>query len=89
MIKVKEQTEVASIQCKNCKDIIYSRDHHDFRSCSCRDVSIDGGFNYVKICFKSGEEVPKITKIMINASKKQLFDDWNKRKNKFGLIKNT
>jgi len=31
---------VKAIRCLMCKDIVYSRTAHDFRRCSCRNVSI-------------------------------------------------
>lgn len=36
------------LQCKLCQDIIESRDVHDFVSCSCRKVFIDGGREYCR-----------------------------------------
>jgi hypothetical protein len=68
-----------------CKDIIFSRTRHDYRSCSCGEVSIDGGHHYVKICFKT--KMPVIIDKFINVTEQELYDDWNYRKNKFGLIK--
>ena len=38
---------VNAIQCPRCGDTIYSRTRHDYRSCSCGSVSIDGGFDYM------------------------------------------
>jgi hypothetical protein len=35
-----------AIFCKHCKNIIYSRSRHDYRSCDCGKCSIDGGFSY-------------------------------------------
>jgi len=32
-----------AIYCKNCKDTIESKSHHDFKYCSCGKVGIDGG----------------------------------------------
>ena len=36
------------IRCKHCGDIIESKSVHDFKSCSCGKVSIDGGKSYLK-----------------------------------------
>jgi len=43
--------KINAIQCKKCLDIIYSRNQHDYRKCSCLDdyVAIDGGNEYCKI----------------------------------------
>lgn len=37
------------IQCLSCGDIIESRHRHDFKSCSCGAVAIDGGYDYQHI----------------------------------------
>lgn len=37
-----------SVRCKKCDSIIYSRYTHDFHSCDCGAISIDGGFEYCR-----------------------------------------
>ena len=39
-------------QCKLCKDIIESKHRHDFVTCKCGKLSVDGGYDYIK---RSGE----------------------------------
>jgi len=78
-------TKVNAIKCKKCNDIVYSRARHDFRLCSCESVAIDGGFDYCKISANPGEY--ELIELEVNASKKQLFDDWSETVGKFGLIK--
>jgi len=80
-------TEVKAIECPNCKDIIFSRANHDFRSCSCKAVSIDGGFECKKVSWDTNFPLPKEITLTINQTKKELYDDWNLYKDKFGLIK--
>ncbi len=41
-----------SIKCKHCKQIINSRHVHDYKSCKCGKVAVDGGLDYLK---RSGE----------------------------------
>lgn len=41
-----------SIQCLECGDIIESKDRHDYVSCRCGNVSVDGGTDYLKRGFK-------------------------------------
>jgi hypothetical protein len=43
------------IRCKKCGDTIESKHRHDFRSCSCGSVSIDGGRDYTRILWPGGE----------------------------------
>ena len=39
------------IRCKHCNDIIESKHRHDFVSCSCGAVAVDGGTTYLRRCF--------------------------------------
>jgi hypothetical protein len=34
--------------CDSCKDVIYSSYRHDMAYCSCGDVFVDGGFDYMR-----------------------------------------
>ena len=45
------------IQCNFCKDIIESVHRHDFVSCFCSRVSVDGGKDYLKRCFVESPEI--------------------------------
>ncbi len=38
----------AKIECLKCGDIIESMFRHDFRWCSCRNIFIDGGNDYLR-----------------------------------------
>jgi hypothetical protein len=35
-------------QCKLCGDILTSTSHHDYQTCSCGEISVDGGKSYIK-----------------------------------------
>ena len=35
-------------QCKRCLDIIESKSRHDYVTCSCGNLSVDGGTEYLK-----------------------------------------
>ena len=37
-------------QCKKCNDIIWSGNRHDFKTCSCGAISVDGGMAYIRRC---------------------------------------
>ena len=39
---------VNKIRCKKCGDIIESKTVHDFKSCTCGAVSVDGGHDYLR-----------------------------------------
>ena len=40
-----------AIRCKACGDVIESKTEHDFHTCSCGRVSVDGGHNYLRRTF--------------------------------------
>ena len=37
-----------SIRCNKCNDIIQSNSRHDFQSCQCGAVAVDGGLDYLR-----------------------------------------
>lgn len=41
------------IKCNHCGDIIESKHVHDYKSCSCGTVAVDGGHYYLRRCFKN------------------------------------
>lgn len=51
MEKIKTIIIKNMIRCKKCGDIIESRHRHDFVTCSCGEVSVDGGHDYLRRCF--------------------------------------
>jgi hypothetical protein len=80
---------VNCVQCPNCLDIIYSRAHHDYMSCSCGQVVIDGGNledSYIRTTFSSNNS-PPIFKLILPQIEETLYNDWNQNGNKFGRIK--
>lgn len=79
------KTKVNAIQCRGCSDIIYSRARHDFRTCSCGNCSIDGGFDYMKISFGYNGYIN--IPLEIKVTEKDLWEDWNSGKDCYGLIK--
>ena len=39
---------VNKIRCLKCGDVLESKHRHDFKSCSCKSISIDGGHDYLR-----------------------------------------
>lgn len=74
--------KIQTITCPSCKDEIYSRAHHDFRYCSCGEVSVDGGREYTKIGYK--KEIPQFQERELDITEQELYNDWNKRIDKYG-----
>ena len=44
----KEEIISNKIKCKKCGDIIESKSTNDYKRCSCGDVAVDGGKDYLK-----------------------------------------
>jgi len=69
-----------------CQYIVFSRSRHDFRRCKCESVSIDGGFDYNKVSYTPSVEYKMVSAQILDESitKKDLYNDWNKRLNIYG-----
>lgn len=55
---------VKGIECPHCKDRVYSRSVHDFRSCECGKSFVDGGKEYLR---KGGNPIPATVDIEIES----------------------
>lgn len=58
-----------AIQCPSCKDVIYSVMRHDFRSCECGKVSVDGGRDYIKTRFKKERPIHGVINLLTDEFK--------------------
>jgi hypothetical protein len=79
------QLMVNAIECPICKNVIYSRARHDLRTCSCGACHVDGGRDYQRVGFK-GPTPPRSVEIGVLATERELYDDWNFRREKYGRI---
>lgn len=79
--------KVSAIKCLGCGDIIYSRARHDWHRCSCGKTFIDGGFDYMRVGWdeETGYEHADIE--LEGVTEEDLYDDWNKKIDKYGTIK--
>ena len=77
--------KITALKCLVCGSIVYSRARHDFHWCPCKSVAIDGGqVDYIKVN-GNFEDYEMIT-IEVDVTLKELYNDWNKEINKYGLI---
>lgn len=53
MIYTREIIIANKAKCRICGDIIQSLHRHDFRSCSCGEISVDGGHSYLRRAVKT------------------------------------
>lgn len=47
--------------CHKCENVIYSKYRHDFQTCRCESISIDGGKDYIKVSAMSNAEYEHVT----------------------------
>ena len=76
---------IKAIECNECRDVIYSRTHQDFRQCSCGNISVDGGLQYFKYNANPAS-LFKVKKIQIDATIDELYNDYDSMNDRFGLI---
>lgn len=89
MAEAADGINIKALICPRCHDTIFSRATHDFRTCSCGGVFIDGGFDYCRFGITDPAIDPKTiawTDIFVKISKKELHDDWKTGKDMFGLM---
>ena len=88
-MKKKEKLKIKAIKCPKCKEVIFSRARHDFHYCSCNSLYVDGGFDYLRYGGKEDAfDNVEFIDLELDVTKKELYDDWNKKINKFGVIAN-
>lgn len=80
--------KINAIKCKGCGDIVFSRAVHDMRFCHCCKTAQDGGFLYQKIAFDPDIGYEHVD-IDLPVTKEELYDDWNKGLDKFGVVYET
>lgn len=84
------KVRVWTITCPQCGKEMYSRAPHDYRLCGCpAQTMVDGGFTgycrYGGLYFILVRD--SFRHRFIEATRQELYDDWNKRINRFGTIK--
>jgi len=78
------KTKVDGYICPKCSSLVFSRTRHDYRPCPCGDIAVDGGFEYNRVTYKHAS--PKHTIYEIDVSKRELYDDWNRRFDRYGVV---
>ena len=48
-------------QCRVCLDTIESKSGHDFKSCKCGEISVDGGLGYLRRLFKDRNNIIELS----------------------------
>ena len=78
-------TKVNASICPNCLDLIFSRSRHDCHHCSCKEIYIDGGFDYARGGWTN--EFPYQVVYEIEQSKNDLYKDYATLVDQFGIVK--
>ncbi len=83
--------KIYGIICPACGDTVYSRANHDYRSCTCKLVAVDGGQapgGCARIAYDPAKiNPPQTTSFELPVSLNDLYRDWNYSLNKYGLIR--
>ena len=58
---IERRIKVNRIRCRKCKDVITSEYTHDFKTCSCGAVSVDGGKSYLKRSAMSPDDYDELS----------------------------
>lgn len=48
-------------KCNYCGDVLESTHRHDFKTCSCGRISVDGGHDYIRRCFASKDAITELS----------------------------
>lgn len=55
--------KVNKAQCLICGDVLESKHRHDFKTCRCGNLSVDGGLDYLRRCVKKLSKIQDLSKI--------------------------
>jgi hypothetical protein len=66
------------VRCNGCGDVIESTHRHDFVTCTCGSISIDGGTSYFKRVFSNDETFEDLSET-VRYSKEELILFLNKK----------
>ncbi|AXQ66669.1 hypothetical protein HOT95_gp044 [Vibrio phage vB_VpS_PG07] len=82
--------DIAVARCKHCGSVITSRASHDFNSCQCGQLSVDGGvfveenntLRFTRVIGSFQREDLSVIKDF-PVEYQDLYDDWNKGINEY------
>lgn len=71
---MKKESYQKGLQCLQCKSKIFSDHVHDYKTCSCGECYVDGGFDYFRMgCQDIGKVKIVKRKIPKNRKKRVLY----------------
>ena len=60
-------------KCKFCEDILFSRAKHDYRTCSCGKLAVNGGLENIRV--QSLDHYPEKVELDLEVTREELFAD--------------
>jgi len=48
-------------KCLDCGDLIFSAHRHDFQTCSCENLSVDGGMDYIRRAYATDANIQEMS----------------------------
>jgi hypothetical protein len=60
-------------QCLNCGDVIESVHHHDYVSCNCNEIAVDGGRAYLRASAKNLANFKDLSEVVEDESDCQVW----------------
>lgn len=76
--------KINAFKCPSCTALVFSRTRHDYRWCPCETIAVDGGLEYSRVVYK--DNIPESILLELDVTKEQLYEDWNTKQDKFGIV---
>jgi len=73
--------------CLKCGTVVFSCAGHDFHRCTCGNVAVDGGFNYLRISYKTKQFMYLEIVFPRKITKATLYKAWNEGDDSVGSYK--
>lgn len=58
--RVREKILTNAARCNLCGTTVESKHRHDFVTCACGNLSVDGGHDYLKRCFRAWDAITEL-----------------------------
>jgi hypothetical protein len=87
LLEKEKKLFVKAVCCEECNTTVYSRTMEDMRECECGRVVVYGGFKNFKYEIRDDKAKFKKLNVDLNATPDDLYRDYEKMEDKFGLIK--
>lgn len=66
--KVEPKLVRNAAKCLDCGDVVESKSRHDFRSCRCGNIFVDGGLSYIRRGFRDESKIEDLSEYEVDPS---------------------